>query len=149
MEKCWFKIISTSKNTSGTIISTNIYFFAIIYTSRNKCIKFIIICEFFPNDIELCNANHAFKFVLQKSTDLFFPVKCYGEQMIQAYEMVHNEIITMHKKLKQQRKLFETCKKCSKNKRIALQNKFVFTTEEILQITKETKSVSVTKSAQK
>ena len=55
----------------------------------------------------------------------------------------------MRKELKQQRKLFETRKKCSKNKRIALQGKFVFMTEEVLQIAKKTKSVSATKSAQK
>ena len=58
-------------------------------------------------------------------------------------------MITMHKKLKQQKKLFEACKKHSKNKKIALQSKFVFTTEEILQITKKTKSINATKSAQK
>ena len=73
----------------------------IIHISRNKCIKFIIICEFFLNGIELCNINYAFKFALQKLINLFFLVKRYGEQMIQMYEMVYNEIITMCKKLKQ------------------------------------------------
>ena len=69
--------------------------------------------------------------------------------MIQTYEIIHNKIITMHKKLKQQKKFLETCKKHSKNKKIILQNKFVFTTEEILQITKKTKSINVIKSVQK
>ena len=61
--------------------------------------------------------------------------------------MVHSEMITMCKELKQQKKFLETRKKCSKNKKIALQSKFVFTTEEMLQITKEAESVNVTKSA--
>ena len=69
--------------------------------------------------------------------------------MIQIYKMVHNEMITMCKKLKQQKNFFEVCKKCLKNKKIALQSKFVFMIEEVLQITKETKSISATKSAQK
>ena len=69
--------------------------------------------------------------------------------MIQMYEMVHNEMITMHKELKQLKFFFEICKKCSKNKKIALQNKFVFMIKEMLQIAKETKSINVTKSAQK
>ena len=56
-------------------------------------------------------------------------------------------MITMRKKLKQQKKFLEICKKCSKNKRIALQSKFVFMIEEMLQITKETKSINVTKNA--
>ena len=55
----------------------------------------------------------------------------------------------MRKKLKQQKKLLETHKKHFKNKKIALQNKFVCTTEEILQITKKTKSANTTKSALK
>ena len=69
--------------------------------------------------------------------------------MIQMYKIVHNEMITMRKELKQQKIFFKTCKKCSKSKRIALQGKFVFMIEEVLQITKETKSVSATKSVQK
>ena len=69
--------------------------------------------------------------------------------MIQVYKMVHNKMITMCKELKQQKKFFKTRKKCSKGKRIALQSKFVFTIEEVLQIAKETKSINTTKSAQK
>ena len=69
--------------------------------------------------------------------------------MTQTYDIIYNETITMHGKLKRKNKTFETHKKCSKNKKIALQNKFVFMTEEILQITKETKLINATKSAQK
>ena len=63
--------------------------------------------------------------------------------------MIYNEIITMCKKLKQQKKLFNACKKRSKNKRIVLQSRFVFTTKEMLQITKKTKSINTTKNVQK
>ena len=58
-------------------------------------------------------------------------------------------MITMRKELKQQKKFFEICKKCLKSKKIALQGKFVFMTEKMLQITKETKSINATKSVQK
>ena len=92
----------------------------------------MLFANFFPNDIELHNINHAFKFALQESTNLFSPARRYSKQMIQVYEMVHSEMITMHKELKQQKKIFETCKKCLKDKKIALQSKFVFITEEIL-----------------
>ena len=57
----------------------NVYFFVIIYISRNKCIRFIVICKFFLNGIELCNANHVFKFALQESTNLLSLARCYGE----------------------------------------------------------------------
>ena len=112
-----------------------------------NALDLLLLASFFSNDIELCNANHAFKFALQKSTDLLSPAKRYGERMTQMYEIIHNEMITMRKELKQQKKLFETHKKCSKNKKIALQDKFVFTTEEMLQIAKEAKSINATKSA--
>ena len=101
-----------------------------------------LLASFFPDSIELCNANHAFKFALQKLTDLLSPARRYGERMTQAYEIVHSKMITMRKKLKQQRKLLETHKKHSKSKRIALQGKFVFTTEEMLQIAKEAESIT-------
>ena len=82
------------------IISMNIYFFAVIYISKNKYSKFIVICEFFLNGIKLHNVNYAFKVVLQKSTKLSFLVKCYSEWMIQMYEIIYNKIITMCKELK-------------------------------------------------
>ena len=149
MEKCWFEVISTPRNTPRAIILVCIYFFAIIHISRNKHIKFIVICEIFLKNIELHNANHAFKFTLQKSMDLFSPIKSYSEQMTQTYEMIYNKMTTMHKELKQQKQILEACKKCSKNRRIALQEKFVFMMEAMLQITKETKSINVNKNALK
>ena len=51
--------------------------------------------------------------------------------------------------MKQPKKNFEIHKKCSKNKKIALQNKFVFMTGGMLQIIKKMKSINATKSAQK
>ena len=38
----------------------------------------------------------------------------------QIYKIIHNEMITVCKKLKQQKKLFEICKKYSKNQKIVL-----------------------------
>ena len=81
--------------------------------------------------------------------DLFSPIKHYNKQIIQIYETIYNKMITMHKELKQQQKMFNAHKKHSKNKKITLQNRFMFTTEEILQIIKKTKSINATKSVQK
>ena len=63
--------------------------------------------------------------------------------------MIYSEIITMRKKLKQQREIFNTRKKRSKNKKIALQNRFVFTTKTVLKIAKKAESTSATKSTRK
>ena len=116
---------------------------------ETSALDLLLLASSFPDGTELRNANHAFKFALQESTDLPSPARRYGERMTQAYEMAHSEMITMRKELKQQRELLEARKKRSKGKRIALQGKFVFTTEEVLQIAKEAESVSATKSAQK
>ena len=53
--------------------------------------------------------------------------------MTQAYETVHNQMVTMHKELEQQKTLFEIFKKCLKNKKFVLQDKFVFTMGEMLE----------------
>ena len=58
-------------------------------------------------------------------------------------------MITMHEKLKKPKKFLNACKKHSKNEKIALQSKFIFTIEEILQIMKEAESINATKSVQK
>ena len=55
----------------------------------------------------------------------------------------------MHKELKEPKKFFNAHKKRSKSKRITLQNRFVFTTEKMLQIMKKTKSINATKNVQK
>ena len=58
-------------------------------------------------------------------------------------------MIMMCKKLKQPKNYLMPARHIQKNKRIALQNEFVFTTEEKLQITKEAESISATKNIQK
>ena len=117
--------------------------------SETSTLNLLLFVSFFSNNIELRNANYAFKFILQKLTNLFSPAKCYGEWMTQIYKIIHSKIITMCKELKQPKNFFKICKKYSKSKKVVLQNKFVFITEEILQITKETKSINATKNAQK
>ena len=87
---------------------------------ETSILNLLLLASFFSNGIELCNANHAFKFALQELTNLFSPAKRYGERMTQAYKMAHSEIITMRKELKQQKKLLKAYKKCLKSKRIAL-----------------------------
>ena len=77
------------------------------------------------------------------------PARRYGERMTQAYEMVHSELITMRKELRQQRELLNARKTRSRGKRIALEGRFVFTTEEVLQIAKEAEVVSAAKGARK
>ena len=52
-------------------------------------------------------------------------------------------------KVETTKKIFNACEKHSRGKKIALQGRFVFTTEKMLQIAKEAKSINATKSVQK
>ena len=101
--------------------------------------------NFSSDGIELCNVNQTFKFMLQESIDLFSLIKRYGEWIVCVYEITHNDIIMMYKKLKQQNEFFNVCKKWKMNKKIALEKKFMFITEEMLQVMKETKTAMTAK----
>ena len=111
--------------------------------------NFSLFDSFFPNGTQLRNANQTFKFILQKSTDLLSPVKHYGERIIYTYEMAHNNITTMREELKQKDDLLNAHKKCKTGKRIVIKKKFVFTTEEILQLMKKAEAENAIKKMRK
>ena len=60
---------------------------------------------FFLSNIELCNTNQTFKFILQKSTNLFSPIKCYGEQIACICKTIDNNMTTMHERLKPKKQI--------------------------------------------
>ena len=105
--------------------------------------------NFFPNGTELRSVNQTFKSALQESTNLFSPVKHYGERIAHIYETTHSDIIMMRKEFKQQNEFLNACKKQKTGKKIALERKFVFTTEEILHVVKETKATITAKQSRK
>ena len=46
---------------------------------ETSALNLLLLANFFPNGTELRNINHAFKFALQKSTNLLSPARCYSE----------------------------------------------------------------------
>ena len=77
------------------------------------------------------------------------PVRRYGERIARVYEIAHSNITTMRKELKQKDELLNARKRRKKGKRIAVEGKFVFTTEEVLQLVKEAEAETATKKARK
>ena len=73
----------------------------------------------------------------------------YTERMTRAYEMTHNELVTARKQIAEQEKLLNTRKKRKKGKRVALKGKFVFSTEEILEIAQAAEAERTARSAKK
>ena len=48
---------------------------------ETSALNLLLFASSFPNGTELRNANHAFKFALQESTNLLSPARRYGERM--------------------------------------------------------------------
>ena len=69
---------------------------------------------------------------MQKLTDLVLLIRRYGKWITRVYEMVYSNMTTMREELKQKDKLLNARKKRKTNQRIAVEGKFVFTTEEVL-----------------
>ena len=115
----------------------------------SSTLNFLLLDNFFPDSTQLRNINQIFKFALQKLTNLFSPVKHYGEWIACVYEITHNNITTMHKELKQKNNLFNARKKHKTNKKIAVKRKFVFTTEKVLQLVKEVEAENAAKKMRK
>ena len=80
---CWISIVSPS------------------FTPQNSsALNFLLLDNFFPDNTQLHNVNQTFKSALQKSINLFSPIKHYGEWIACIYEMAYNNITTMREKLK-------------------------------------------------
>ena len=63
-----------------TLLSWQIFIFLRPSTlPETSALDLLLFASSFPDGIELRNANHAFKFALQKSTNLFFLARRYGE----------------------------------------------------------------------
>lgn len=102
-----------------------------------------------PDGTEMRSANQIFKSALQEIPEVPSPVRRYGERLTRAYETTHSDMVTMRKELRQQRDLLNARKKHKTGKRIALEGRFVFTTEEVLKVVKEAEAVTAVKSSRK
>ena len=91
-----------------------------------------------PNNIKLCKTNKLFIFALNETPNLFNLVQWYTAQLIIITESTHAELIIAQKKLKLIKEILNTWKKYMKSKKIALEEKFVFSTQKILDITQAT-----------
>ena len=78
--------------------------------------------------------------MLNETANLFNLIQQYTAQLVTMVEFTHAELITVRKEFELTKKIFSTRKKCTKNKRIALENKFVFFTQKVLNIAHATEA---------
>ena len=83
-----------------------------------------------PIGTELRVANNVFNSAVQTS-DLSTPVKRYARRLASLTESTSTQLTTLKRTVEQQEQLLSTRKKRSKGKRVKVDGKFVFTTEEV------------------
>ncbi|TKA64438.1 hypothetical protein B0A49_10136 [Cryomyces minteri] len=90
-----------------------------------------------PDGTELREANALLNSTLESTKEVPSSVQRYTERMTRFAESKHSENVTLRKQVEEQEKLLDMRKARKKGKRIALKGRFVFSTEEVLEIAKE------------
>ena len=102
-----------------------------------------------PEGTELRQANALFNAQIRDVNGVPSPAKRYAKRMTRALETTQSELITIRKEFAEQRELLQTRKKRKKGKRVALKGKFVFSTQEVLDIVKEAEEETAAKKSRK
>ena len=97
-------------------------------------LDFLLLDSSPPDGTKLCEANKLFVFALDEIPSLSDSVRRYTVRLITMVEFRHAELITARKELKLVKEILNTRKKRTKGKRVALEGKFVFFTQEVLDI---------------
>lgn len=93
-----------------------------------------------PDGTELRQANVLLNTAIKACRDLPSPAKRFTERMTRAFEITNSENVTLRKQVEEQAELLNIRKTRTKGKRIALKGKFVFSTQEVLEIAKAAES---------
>jgi len=90
-----------------------------------------------PDGTELREANALLHSELDKEQPLLSPAKRYTKRITRALETAQSEVALLRKRLTDAESLLQARKQRKKGKRIALKGKFVFSTQEVLDIAKQ------------
>ena len=82
---------------------------------------------------------------MNEVSGLLNPVQQYIARLIIIIKFIHTKLITARKELKSAKEIFNTQKKYTKNKKVALEGKFIFFTQEILNIARVAEAEAETK----
>jgi hypothetical protein len=99
-----------------------------------------LLCSSPPDITELRRANTVLRNELANPGELSSTTKRYIERMTHALEMAQSENVTLRKELMTQERLLRSRQNRRKSKRVALKGKFVLSTNEVLEIARETEA---------
>jgi hypothetical protein len=102
-----------------------------------------------PDDTELRQANDLLNSTLRMASDVPEKARRYTQRMTQAYESTHSELVIARKRLAEQDELLRARKRRTTGKRVALKGKFVFSTEEVLEIARQAEADTAARSAKR
>ena len=102
-----------------------------------------------PDGTELREANALFISEVQKTVDLPAQVKRYAARLTQAFEATCAKNTTLRKENAQQRQTLQTRKNRTTGKRVALKGKFVFSTQEVLEVARKAEEATAEKTSRK
>jgi hypothetical protein len=102
-----------------------------------------------PDGTEVRKATALFNSELQKPGPLTSPAKRFGERMTRILEMTQSENAVLRRELAEARELLRSRKNRRQGKRVALQGKFVFSTQEVLEIARQAEENAATKRGRK
>ena len=102
-----------------------------------------------PDGTELREANALLHSELDKKQPLLSPAKRYTKWMTRALETAQSEVAILRKRLADAESLLQARKQYKKGKRIALKGKFVFSTQEVLDIAKQAELEAAQKKSKK
>lgn len=102
-----------------------------------------------PDGTELRRANAVLNSELERCSTLTSPVKRYTARITQALEMRNSELTTIRKENSAQKELLHIRKSRKKGKRIALKGRFIFSTQEVLEIAKQAEEETSMKKTRK
>lgn len=102
-----------------------------------------------PDGTELRQAAALFSSELRKPGPLISPAKRFGERMTRVLQTTQSENAILRRELAEARDLLHSRNSRKKGKRVALQGKFVFSTQEVLEIAKQAEEDAATSRGRK
>lgn len=98
-----------------------------------------------PDGTELRQANALYNSEMQKAKNIPTPVKRYIARLTQAFEATCSKNATLRKENTEQRALLKIRKRRATGKRVALNGRFVFSTQEVLDRARNAEKATVDK----
>jgi hypothetical protein len=98
-----------------------------------------------PDSTEMRKATALFNSELQKPGPLTSLARRFRERMTRIFEMTQSENAVLRRGLAEAKELLRSRHNCRKGKKVALQGKFVFSTQEVLEIARQAEENAATK----